>query len=48
MKNIIKMYADDTKIITKVGKESESETIQQDLNICTVWNGQKNGCLLST
>ena len=36
MENIIKMYADDTKIIAKVGKESESETIQQDLNNCMV------------
>ncbi len=30
MKNIIKMYADDTKIIAKVGKESELETIQSN------------------
>ena len=38
MENIIKMYADDTKIIAKVGKESESETIQQDLNNCMEWS----------
>jgi hypothetical protein len=38
MENIIKMYADDTKIIAKVGKESESETIQQDLNSCMEWS----------